>query len=103
MIVLFCSLRIAAKRIPFITLGASHGVRLSSRPFIGDFQRPSCYTFPNPKRNSSSSMRWKKRRGKDIFTREARVQGLKSRAAFKLLEVGQINLLRFTHPDSNLD
>jgi 21S rRNA (uridine2791-2'-O)-methyltransferase len=29
------------------------------------------------------------RQGKDFFAREARVQGLKSRAAFKLLEVLQ--------------
>jgi 21S rRNA (uridine2791-2'-O)-methyltransferase len=36
---------------------------------------------------SSSSTRWKSRQGKDFFAREARVQGLKSRAAFKLLEV----------------
>jgi hypothetical protein len=38
--------------------------------------------------SSSSSTRWKSRQGKDFFAREARVQGLKSRAAFKLLEVG---------------
>jgi 21S rRNA (uridine2791-2'-O)-methyltransferase len=37
--------------------------------------------------SSSSSTRWKSRQGKDFFAREARVQGLKSRAAFKLLEV----------------
>jgi hypothetical protein len=37
--------------------------------------------------SSSSSTRWKSRQGKDSFAREARVQGLKSRAAFKLLEV----------------
>lgn len=38
-------------------------------------------------RLSSSSTRWKSRQGRDAFTREAKVQGLKSRAAFKLLEV----------------
>ncbi|KAI8153078.1 rRNA methyltransferase 2 [Colletotrichum sp. SAR 10_70] len=38
-------------------------------------------------RASSSNSRWKMRQGKDIFAREAKVQGLKSRAAFKLLEV----------------
>lgn len=38
-------------------------------------------------RNSSSSTRWKSRQGRDSFAREAKVQGLKSRAAFKLLEV----------------
>ena len=41
----------------------------------------------HPIRSSSSSTRWKSRQGKDFFAREARVQGLKSRAAFKLLEV----------------
>jgi 21S rRNA (uridine2791-2'-O)-methyltransferase len=36
---------------------------------------------------SSSSTRWKSRQGRDSFAREAKVQGLKSRAAFKLLEI----------------
>lgn len=39
--------------------------------------------------SSSSSTRWKSRQGRDSFAREAKVQGLKSRAAFKLLEVGR--------------
>ncbi|KAH8887773.1 23S ribosomal RNA methyltransferase [Thozetella sp. PMI_491] len=38
-------------------------------------------------RCSSSSTRWKQRQGNDFFAREAKVQGLKSRAAFKLLEM----------------
>ncbi|CZS88068.1 related to mitochondrial rRNA methyltransferase [Rhynchosporium graminicola] len=38
-------------------------------------------------RSSSSSTRWKSRQGKDSFARDAKVQGLKSRAAFKLLEI----------------
>ncbi|TGO52597.1 hypothetical protein BCON_0138g00140 [Botryotinia convoluta] len=37
--------------------------------------------------SSSSSTRWQSRQGKDWFAREAKVKGLKSRAAFKLLEV----------------
>lgn len=37
--------------------------------------------------SSSSSTRWKSRQSKDRFSKEAKVQGLKSRAAFKLLEV----------------
>ncbi|KAA8571656.1 hypothetical protein EYC84_001647 [Monilinia fructicola] len=37
--------------------------------------------------SSSSSTRWKTRQGRDSFAREAKVQGLKSRAAFKLLEI----------------
>ncbi|THX88554.1 FtsJ-domain-containing protein [Aureobasidium pullulans] len=36
---------------------------------------------------SSSSTRWKTRQTKDHFAREAKVAGLKSRAAFKLLEL----------------
>jgi hypothetical protein len=38
-------------------------------------------------RFSSSTSRWKQRQGRDAYARDARVQGLKSRAAFKLLEV----------------
>ncbi|KAF5002632.1 hypothetical protein FDECE_10563 [Fusarium decemcellulare] len=36
---------------------------------------------------SSSASRWKQRQGRDAYARGAKVQGLKSRAAFKLLEV----------------
>jgi hypothetical protein len=39
---------------------------------------------------SSSNSRWKLRQGKDVYAREAKAQGLKSRAAFKLLEVGAL-------------
>jgi 21S rRNA (uridine2791-2'-O)-methyltransferase len=50
--------------------------------------RPHSCSFGSSVRfASSSSTRWKSRQGKDFFAREARVQGLKSRAAFKLLEV----------------
>jgi hypothetical protein len=44
-------------------------------------------THISPSRSSSSSTRWKSRQGRDSYAREAKVQGLKSRAAFKLLEV----------------
>ncbi|KIW05723.1 hypothetical protein, variant [Verruconis gallopava] len=37
--------------------------------------------------SSSSSTRWKSRQARDHFSREAKVNGLKSRAAFKLLEI----------------
>lgn len=43
---------------------------------------------------SSASSRWKQRQGRDAYARDARVQGLKSRAAFKLLEVR----LRYIYP-----
>ncbi|KAL8740954.1 MAG: hypothetical protein Q9190_006389 [Brigantiaea leucoxantha] len=39
--------------------------------------------------SSSSSKRWQTRQGKDKFATTAKVQGLKSRAAFKLLEIDQ--------------
>ena len=45
---------------------------------------PSSLTQTRP---SSASSRWKLRQGADPFARSARVQGLKSRAAFKLLEL----------------
>lgn len=54
-----------------------HGTVISSRLQVGKARHSS----------SSSSSRWQTRHGKDRFAREARVQGLKSRAAFKLLEV----------------
>ncbi|WQF89135.1 Putative ribosomal RNA methyltransferase, FtsJ domain-containing protein [Colletotrichum destructivum] len=44
-------------------------------------------TVSHQTRASSSNSRWKMRQGKDMFAREAKVQGLKSRAAFKLLEM----------------
>lgn len=37
-------------------------------------------------RLASSGTQWKQRQGRDHFVRHAKVQGLKSRAAFKLLE-----------------
>jgi len=62
---------------------------------IVPFPYPSCKALRNAPRNSkpsshrlsSSSTRWKSRQGRDSFAREAKVQGLKSRAAFKLLEI----------------
>ncbi|KAG4264245.1 hypothetical protein FPRO03_08500 [Fusarium proliferatum] len=42
---------------------------------------------PEPIRWSSSGSRWKQRQGRDAYARGAKVQGLKSRAAFKLLEM----------------
>ncbi|CAK7208917.1 2' O-ribose methyltransferase [Sporothrix eucalyptigena] len=40
-----------------------------------------------PPAGAASNTRWKARQGKDQFAREAKVRGLKSRAAFKLLEM----------------
>jgi len=50
-----------------------------------DFRQPR--NVPSSRRSSSSSTKWKSRQGRDFFSKEAKVQGLKSRAAFKLLEL----------------
>ena len=46
-----------------------------------------CMRNASSSSSSSSSTRWKSRQGKDWFARAAKVKGLRSRAAFKLLEV----------------
>ncbi|QYT02806.1 Ribosomal RNA methyltransferase RrmJ/FtsJ domain [Trichoderma simmonsii] len=53
----------------------SHGASLSSALRL------------NGARPSSSGTQWKQRQGRDAYVRHAKVQGLKSRAAFKLLEI----------------
>lgn len=83
--------------LPFAPLRqlTSHPLRPS--PSLSILQ-PSVYphtrldtpnSTPIRQRNSysSASSRWKLRQGNDFFARTARVQGLKSRAAFKLLEI----------------
>ena len=40
-------------------------------------------------RFASSTSRWKARQGSDPFARDAKLKGLKSRAAYKLLEVSR--------------
>ncbi|KAF2477875.1 FtsJ-domain-containing protein [Lindgomyces ingoldianus] len=80
--------------------------RLTDSLLLGSFSKPaagfsivskysSCRSHSRPTASpirhasSSSSTRWKSRQGKDFFAKEARVQGLKSRAAFKLLEMNE--------------
>ncbi|KAF2012302.1 FtsJ-domain-containing protein [Aaosphaeria arxii CBS 175.79] len=60
-------------------------------PLACSASKCSSRTKPASKRHasSSSSTRWKSRQGSDYFAREAKVQGLKSRAAFKLLEINE--------------
>ena len=52
--------------------------------------------------SSSSSTRWKTRQSRDSFAREAKVAGLKSRAAFKLLEINDKHRL-FKRGDTVVD
>lgn len=47
---------------------------------------------------SSASSRWKSRQGSDHYAREARLKGMKSRAAFKLIEVWTVILALFPPP-----
>ncbi|KAG9966300.1 FtsJ-domain-containing protein, partial [Aureobasidium melanogenum] len=65
-----------------------HPIGASSLPAIAG---PSQHTHLTPRTSiahgSSSSTRWKTRQTRDHFAREAKVAGLKSRAAFKLLEL----------------
>jgi 21S rRNA (uridine2791-2'-O)-methyltransferase len=52
--------------------------------------------------STSSSTRWKARQSRDTFAREAKVAGLKSRAAFKLLEINEKHRL-FKRGDTVVD
>ncbi|KAI1196918.1 23S ribosomal RNA methyltransferase [Nemania serpens] len=64
---------IAASQVPFVlkSLALNHHVSATC----------------NCARWSSSNSKWKQRQSKDYFALQAKVQGLKSRAAFKLLEM----------------
>ncbi|KAK0708405.1 FtsJ-like methyltransferase-domain-containing protein [Lasiosphaeris hirsuta] len=68
-----------------LALGLS---RLSRPILLQGHLNPLHKPSPLPlRRHSSSNSRWKQRQGADQFARSAKVQGLKSRAAFKLLEM----------------
>jgi hypothetical protein len=67
------SLEVAASKTTFTQWGAA----LSRRVLVAH----GCV------RSSSSNSRWKQRQADDHYSREAKVHGLKSRAAFKLLEL----------------
>ncbi|KAK8153087.1 FtsJ-like methyltransferase-domain-containing protein [Phyllosticta citrichinensis] len=62
-----------------------------TRPLLAPHaQRPQCISRQDVRHKSNkSSSAWTRRQGRDSFTREAKVQGLKSRAAFKLLEINE--------------
>lgn len=59
------------------------------------YQHPSCFERSRAQAalrfyaSSSSSTRWRTRQSNDSFTREAKIAGLKSRAAFKLLQINE--------------
>ncbi|KAM5376821.1 hypothetical protein ACJZ2D_005308 [Fusarium nematophilum] len=62
-------------------------VCLESTPSLVRLHLQLAYPAANSIRWSSSASRWKQRQGRDAYARDAKVQGLKSRAAFKLLEM----------------
>ncbi|KAF2445640.1 FtsJ-domain-containing protein [Karstenula rhodostoma CBS 690.94] len=78
-----------------LTDGAILGARHWPAPaFCAAVRCTACMPSGSPRApafrsSSSSSTRWKSRQGRDFFAKEARVQGLKSRAAFKLLELNE--------------
>ncbi|KAI8938918.1 hypothetical protein NX059_004775 [Plenodomus lindquistii] len=85
------SRRIFQQLTDSLLLGSKH-IPVTSFPLSRQCRNypPCSHVLATPtQRASSSSTRWKSRQGKDFFAREARVQGLKSRAAFKLLELNE--------------
>lgn len=73
--------------------GIGTGNRIAAESVCGSIFRTASAVRASS--SSSSSTRWKSRQGKDAFAREAKVKGLKSRAAFKLLEVSCVCFLLF--------
>lgn len=73
-------------------LPAEHAISTSTPSFFLASLFP-CYSW-NPHRSSSSasSRRWCARQKTDHLALKAKVQGLKSRAAFKLLEVRYVEV-----------
>ncbi|TAQ83692.1 hypothetical protein B7494_g7983 [Chlorociboria aeruginascens] len=76
----------ATKRPSKITLGPPKSLDNHTKSSLKAGKHPVILQF-SIVRFSSSSTRWTQRQGRDSFAREAKVQGLKSRAAFKLLEI----------------
>ncbi|KFY01109.1 hypothetical protein O988_02907 [Pseudogymnoascus sp. VKM F-3808] len=81
---------------PFVVLPAARVIRngglhrhmLTPCRLVAQCCSRANYALPLTRQSSSSSStRWKSRQGRDSFAREAKVRGLQSRAAFKLLEI----------------
>ncbi|OJD37044.1 21s rrna (uridine-2-o)-methyltransferase mrm2 [Diplodia corticola] len=82
-----CQTTAAARRTITIATASSRpdASRAASAPSDPPYTPRQCVRSAS----SSSSTVWKSRQGRDYFAREAKVRGLKSRAAFKLLEMNQ--------------
>ncbi|KAL5348801.1 2' O-ribose methyltransferase [Pseudogymnoascus australis] len=81
---------------PFVVSPAARVIRngwlyhqlLTPCRLVAQCSSRTSYALPLTRQSSSSSStRWKSRQGRDSFAREAKVRGLQSRAAFKLLEI----------------
>lgn len=70
--------------LPFLPVLHTNRTSHNSIPY---FEPSLAFEKHLARSSSSSSKRWQNRQGKDKFAISAKVQGLKSRAAFKLLEV----------------
>lgn len=53
------------------------------------WRAPQCLFIPCRSSSSTSSTIWKTRQQRDPYRRKADIEGLKSRAAFKLLEINE--------------
>lgn len=76
------ALRPRPRPLPALSLTVLSLASCEARP-----SRPGVAWVRRASSSSSSSSRWKQRQGRDKYARDAKVHGLKSRAAFKLLEV----------------
>lgn len=69
--------------------GKSSGSKAASSPKSGSGARGLTVKVKTAKRRSTSSTRWLQRQLNDPYVQEARRQGLRSRAAFKLRELNE--------------
>ncbi|KAK4087919.1 hypothetical protein Purlil1_7677 [Purpureocillium lilacinum] len=84
---------VVMRRTPFV-LASAQRVNVNVSPLVAQQHSIAAltrwtqpWTANRASSSSSGSTRWKQRQGRDMYAREAKVQGLKSRAAFKLLEM----------------
>ncbi|GJN86668.1 2' O-ribose methyltransferase [Purpureocillium lilacinum] len=82
---------VVMRRTPFV-LASAQRVNVNVSPLVAQQHSIAAltrwtqpWTANRASSSSSGSTRWKQRQGRDMYAREAKVQGLKSRAAFKLL------------------
>lgn len=90
---------IPQSHMKFLNLFLSYHVWLPSGKSLGRKPRE----LIEISKRYSSSKRWQARQAKDKYSREAGVKGLKSRAAFKLLQVPSLQCPRLCCPGLMID